>query len=242
MTGRIRTGRIDLNFKYPMRIFLDTADVPTIIKHYSTGLIDGVTTNPTLIMKSHRKPDDVYQELKNIGLKDISMEVVGHSAAEMVTEGLRLVDLFGECATIKVPCTRDGLQACKELWKKGVRVNVTLIFNSAQAVLAAKAGAAYVSPFEGRLVDNSIHGLECVRYISEIYQKQWIKTEVLAASIRDVFSVTEAFYHGAQVVTMPPSVFEKMYDHVLTDKGVEMFASDWANVLAETTGLPSDTK
>lgn len=213
-----------------MKIFLDTADVPTIAKHFATGLIDGVTTNPTLIMKSHRQPDDVYAELKNMGLQDISMEVVGHNAAEMVAEGTRLVDLFGDCATIKVPCTYDGLMACNELSKKGIRVNVTLIFNSAQAVLAAKAGAKYVSPFVGRLVDNSIHGTECVRFISKMFREQMVMTEVLAASLRDVFSVTECLYHGADVVTMPPAVFEKMYGHVLTDKGLDLFDRDWAEV------------
>ena len=213
-----------------MKIFLDTADIPIIAKHFATGLIDGVTTNPTLIMKSHRKPDDVYAELKNLGLQDISMEVVGHNAAEMVAEATRLVDLFGECATIKVPCTYDGLMACNELSKKGIRVNVTLIFNSAQAVLAAKAGAKYVSPFVGRLQDNSIHGTECVRFISHLFKEHFVTTQVLAASLRDVFSVTECFYHGADVVTMPPSVFEKMYGHVLTDKGLKMFDSDWNEV------------
>ena len=212
-----------------MKIFLDTADVPTIQKHFATGLIDGVTTNPTLIMKSHRKPDDVYSELKLMGVRDISMEVVG-STMEMVEEGKRLAETFEAAATIKVPCTQEGLMACALLSREGIRVNVTLIFNSAQAVLAAKAGAAYVSPFVGRLVDNSIHGIECVRYIAEIYQKQWIKTEVLAASLRDVFSVTECFYHGANVVTMPPSVFEKMYGHVLTDKGLQLFDQDWNEV------------
>ncbi len=213
-----------------MKIFLDTADVPTIAKHFATGLIDGVTTNPTLIMKSHRQPDDVYAELKNMGLQDISMEVVGHNAAEMVAEATRLVDLFGECATIKVPCTYDGLMVCNELSKKGVRVNVTLIFNSAQAVLAAKAGATYVSPFVGRLQDNSIHGTECVRFITALFKEHFVTTQVLAASLRDVFSVTECLYHGADVVTMPPEVFEKMYGHVLTDKGLDLFDRDWAEV------------
>ena len=138
-----------------MKIFLDTAHVPDIVSRLGTGLIDGITTNPSLILKSHRQPDDVYQELVTMGLTDISMEVTG-STLEMVNEGLRLVDLFGAAATIKVPCTPDGLMTCKQLSDRDIRVNVTLIFNSAQAVLASKAGATYVSPFVGRLVDNSI--------------------------------------------------------------------------------------
>ena len=219
-----------------MQIFLDTADCSVIQKHLGTGLIDGVTTNPSLIMKSGRKPDDVYQELKNMGLLDISMEVVDPSAAGMVAEGFKLAEYYGDCCTIKVPCTYDGLMACNELSKAGIRVNVTLIFNSAQAVLAAKAGAAYVSPFVGRLVDNSIHGTECVRFIAELFKKQDVKTQVLAASVRDVFSVTECFYHGADIVTMPPAVFEKMYGHVLTDKGLQLFDDDYKQTLANLLG------
>ena len=193
-----------------------------------TGMIDGVTTNPSLIMKSHRKPDDVYQEIKNMGVKDISMEVVDHNAAAMVAEGHRLYDFFGECATIKVPCTPDGLMACKELAHAGIRVNVTLIFNSSQAVLAAKAGAKYISPLVGRLRDNSISGTQEIKYIHEIFSIQChFDTEILAASIRDVQSVTSAVHAGAQICTMPPSVFDKMYNHVLTHVGLKQFDDDW---------------
>jgi len=215
-----------------MRIFLDTADCQEIQKYMATGLIDGVTTNPSLIMKSHRKPDDVYHELKNMGVQDISMEVVDHNAAAMVAEAHRLVDLFGDVATIKVPCTSDGLMACNELANAGIRVNVTLIFNSAQAVLAAKAGAKYISPFVGRLRDNSISGTGAIKYIHEIFSIQChFDTEILAASIRDVQCVTSAFHAGAQVCTMPPSVFEKMYKHILTDKGLELFDQDYQSTL-----------
>ena len=211
-----------------MKIFLDTADVDLIEQYYGTGLIDGVTTNPSLIMKSHRKPDDVYSELKNMGLRDISMEVTDHNAAAMVAEGHRLVDLYGDVTTIKVPCTSDGLMACRELSQAGIRVNVTLIFNSSQAVLAAKAGAKYISPFVGRLRDNSISGTQAIKYIHEIFSIQChFDTEILAASIRDVQSVTSAFHAGAQVCTMPPSVFDKMYNHVLTDVGLKQFDEDW---------------
>lgn len=212
-----------------MKIFLDTADTETIRNHFATGLIDGVTTNPTLIMRSGRKPDDVYQEIKDIGLQDISMEVVG-TDFQMMTDGRRLFEKFGEVATIKVPCTKDGLFACKVLSEEGIRVNVTLIFSAAQAILSAKAGAAYVSPFVGRCDDNSIAGTEVVRSISGVYCQQGIRTRVLAASIRDVYKVTRSFYNGAHVVTMPPSVFEKMYNHVLTDAGLAQFDKDWAEV------------
>ena len=216
-----------------MKIFLDTADVSTIIKHFETGLIDGVTTNPTLIMKSGRDPEDVYQELAEAGVRDISMEVVG-SREEMTSEGRRLASKFQEVATIKVPCTPDGLYTCNQLAKDGTKVNVTLIFDAAQAILAAKAGATYVSPFVGRLDDNSVNGLDVIKDISEIYQRHWIKTEILSASIRGVKAVSTSFALGAHVVTMPPSVFEKMYNHVLTDKGLQLFDADWASVVAQT--------
>ena len=212
-----------------MKIFLDTADTDVIKKHYETGLIDGVTTNPTLMMKSGKNPDDVYQELKDLGLRDISMEVVGN-ADEMIEEGSRLFEKFGFCSTIKVPMTRDGLKACKVLSDKGIRVNVTLIFCAAQAVLATRAGAYYVSPFVGRLDDQSVAGLEVVRSISELYRIQGAPTQVLSASIRSVQRAVRSWYNGASVVTMPPKVFDQMYDHILTDKGLEIFDKDWAEV------------
>ena len=215
-----------------MKIFLDTADCQLIAKHVTTGLIDGVTTNPSLIMKSHRKPDDVYQELKTMGLNDISMEVVADSVIETLREAHRLHELFGDVTTIKVPCTPDGLMACHELAKEGIKVNVTLIFSQVQAILAAKAGATYVSPFVGRLDDNSVNGLDVIKDISEIYQAHWIKTQILSASIRGVKAVSTSFALGAQVVTMPPSVFEKMYNHVLTDKGLALFDQDHKQTVA----------
>ena len=216
-----------------MKIFLDTAEVSTILQHFETGLIDGVTTNPTLIRKSGRDPEDVYLELAEAGVRDISMEVVG-SREEMTSEGRRLATKFQEVATIKVPCTPDGLYTCNQLAKDGTKVNVTLIFDAAQAILAAKAGATYVSPFVGRLDDNSVNGLDVIKDISEIYQRHWIKTEILSASIRGVKAVSTSFALGAHVVTMPPSVFEKMYNHVLTDKGLQLFDADWASVVAQT--------
>ena len=214
-----------------MRIFLDTANCQEISTHYSTGLIDGVTTNPSLILKSHRKPDDVYGELKALGIPDISMEVVGHSVIEMLREANRLVDLFGDCVTIKVPCTPDGLRVCNQLAKENVRVNVTLIFSQAQAILAAKAGAAYVSPFVGRVDDNSFGGLCLVKDIAKVFREHMVRTQVLAASLRGVRDVGRAFEYGADIVTMPTTVFEKMYNHVLTDKGLELFNNDYQSTI-----------
>jgi len=212
-----------------MKIFLDTADTSVIREHFETGLIDGVTTNPTLIMKSGRNPDEVYQEIKDIGVPDISMEVMGE-AQQMFNEAMRLVDKFDRVATIKLPMTREGLRVCKELTKEGVRTNVTLIFCAAQATLAAKAGATYVSPFVGRLDDQSVAGLEVVRSISELYRIHGIRTQVLAASIRSVQRAIRSWYNGASIATMPPKVFEQMYDHILTDKGLEIFEADATNI------------
>ena len=212
-----------------MKIFLDTADTELISKYFSTGLVDGVTTNPTLIMKSGRNPEDVYQEIKDIGVSDISMEVMG-SDLEMYDEGVRLYEKFGDVATIKVPCTREGLIVCNRLSEQGIKVNVTLIFSAAQAVLAAKAGATYVSPFVGRLDDQSVAGLEVVRSISELFRIHGCRTQVLSASIRSVQRAVRSWYNGAEIATMPPSVLEQMYDHILTDKGMEIFERDAANI------------
>jgi len=212
-----------------MRIFLDTADTSIIQKHFATGLIDGITTNPTLIKKSGRDPLEVYQELKDLGIKDISMEVVG-DADEMITEGKGLYDTFGDCCTVKVPCSPDGLRACKELSDLNIRVNVTLIFSQTQAILASKAGAKYVSPFVGRVDDNSFGGICLVKDIVNVFKEHFVTTNVLAASIRNVRDVGRLFEHGAEIVTMPPAVFEKMYNHILTDKGLELFQADWESV------------
>ena len=212
-----------------MKIFLDTADTSVIEKHFATGLIDGVTTNPTLIKKSGRDPIEVYQELKDIGLRDISMEVVG-DADEMIKEGAGLHDTFGDCCTVKVPCSPDGLRTCKHLSDLNVRVNVTLIFSQTQAILASKAGAKYVSPFVGRVDDNSFGGICLVKDIVNVFKEHFVTTNVLAASIRNVRDVGRLFEHGAEIVTMPPAVFEKMYNHILTDKGLELFQADWESV------------
>ena len=215
-----------------MKIFLDTAEADVIRKYFKTGLIDGMTTNPTLIRKSGRNHEEAYQEFKDIGLTDISMEVIG-SRDNMISEGKRLYKKFGKVATIKVPCTPDGLAACKALADESIKVNVTLIFSVAQAILSAKAGAKYVSPFVGRLDDNSHNGVELIAQISALYNQQMIRTEVLAASLRDVPSVSKCFGVGADIVTMPPAVFEKMYKHILTDKGLDLFDKDYAASVQE---------
>ena len=214
-----------------MKIFLDTADADVIRKHFDTGIIDGVTTNPTLILKSGRDPEEDYQEIKDIGVEDISMEIVTDDVDTFVSEGRRLNEKYGSVTTIKVPCTVEGLKACKILTDEGIKVNVTLIFSQSQAILAAKAGATYVSPFVGRVDDNSYGGLCLIKDIANVYAKQnWKRTEILAASIRNVRDVGRAFEYGANICTIPTGVFDKMYKHVLTDAGLAQFDKDWAEV------------
>ena len=212
-----------------MKIFLDTADVDTIKNLNETGLIDGVTTNPTLIRKSGANPDDIYSAIADLGVPDISMEVYG-DAQQMYDEAMRLSDTYGKVATIKLPMTNDGLQVCRELHKERIRTNVTLIFSIPQAILAAKAGATYVSPFVGRLDDQQVAGLEVLRGIAGLYQIKRVETQVLAASIRTVQRAVRSFYNGADIVTMPPEIFTKMYDHVLTDVGLSIFDGDIASI------------
>ena len=195
-----------------MKIFLDTADTILIREGFATGLVDGVTTNPSLIRKSGRDPEAVYQELIDLGIPDISMEVVG-TGEEMVSEGRRLIEKFGkEQTTIKVPCSRGGLAACRILSRELVKVNVTLIFSQTQAILAAKAGARYVSPFVGRVDDNSFGGLCLVKDIANVYAKQYVRnTEILGASIRGVRDVGRAFEYGANICTIPPKVLSLIH-------------------------------
>ena len=220
-----------------MKIFLDTADTELIKKYYGTGLIDGVTTNPTLIRKSGRDPEDVYQELADYGVRDISMEVVGDERT-MTEEGRRLHSKYAfqsnklsiNPTTIKDPLSPDGLRTCRSLALDGIKVNVTLVFSAAQAILASKAGAAYVSPFVGRLDDQSVNGIGLINQIASIYRMHGSQTQILSASIRSVQHVSDSFLNGANICTMPPSIFEKMYNHILTDKGLELFDRDWALV------------
>ena len=218
-----------------MKIFLDTADTRAIGKHFiETGLIDGVTTNPSLIMKSGQQPETVYFDLFKLGVKDISMEVVSNSSQGMLEEADRLVNKFHDVVTIKVPCTREGLIACKQLSDRGIRVNVTLIFSASQAILSAKAGATYISPFVGRVDDQRFGGCNLIKRIREVLP--YDKCEILSASIRSVGDVEHSFAQGADICTMPPTVFEKMYDHILTEKGLQLFDIDYKRTLEKFGG------
>ena len=205
-----------------MKLFLDSADTDAIVKRYNTGLIAGVTTNPTLIFKSGRHPQDVYNELIKEGIPDISMEIVGESEEDFFSRSINHVKEYGDHATIKLPCSVEGLKACKRLSDVNVRVNVTLIFSPAQAILASLAGATYISPFIGRMDDNSLDGMKLINDI----KNAGVSAQILAASIRDPQSVGTAFALGADICTVPVSVFDKMYNHVLTDKGIEQFNKD----------------
>ena len=215
-----------------MKIFLDTANSSEIMQGLETGLIDGVTTNPTLILKNGEDVETVYGNLISMGVPDLSMEIVTDDVGIFVSEGQRLKEKYGDATTIKVPCTPAGLKACKILHQSGIKVNVTLIFSAAQAILAAKAGATYISPFVGRVDDNSFDGIGLIKEISDIFTAQMVTgTEILAASIRDVHSVSEAFEVGADIVTIPPAVFKKMYNHILTEKGLALFEQDYKNTV-----------
>ena len=218
-----------------MKIFLDTAEVDQIVDGYKTGLVDGVTTNPTLILRSGRQQSDVIEEIYQAcpNLESISAEVVAETAEEMVEQAQPYIAL-SDNVTIKVPCTREGLKACYELSNDGILTNVTLVFSVSQAILAAKAGASYVSPFVGRVDDNSFGGLCLVKDIANTYKRHDVETQILAASIRNVRDVGRAFEYGANVCTLPVKVFDKMYDHVLTEKGLELFNNDYLAAIKET--------
>ena len=211
-----------------MKIFLDTAEVDQIVDGYKTGLVDGVTTNPTLILRSGRQQLDVIEEIYQAcpNLESISAEVVAETAEEMIEQAQPYIN-FSDIVTIKVPCTREGLKACYELSNDGILTNVTLVFSVSQAILAAKAGASYVSPFVGRVDDNSFGGLCLVKDIANTYKRHDVETQILAASIRNVRDVGRAFEYGANVCTIPVKVFDKMYDHVLTREGLELFNNDY---------------
>ena len=210
-----------------MKLFLDTAVVTFIEDRLSSGLIAGVTTNPTLIKKSGRDPWKVYRDIIELGVDDLSIEVMGDTSKEFVERGLNIYETYGNVATVKLPCTMQGVKACKHLSDIGVRVNMTLVFSTSQAVLCALAGAAYVSPFIGRMDDNSLDGIKLVNDISNIFAAKEVKTKVLAASLRDSQSVGVAFGVGADICTIPPNVFDDMATHVLTDKGLEQFTLDF---------------
>jgi transaldolase len=215
-----------------MKIFLDTADVSMISSAYDTGLLDGVTTNPTLILKSGRQLQEVISEIGKIfpELESISAEVVAETAEEMLTEAKNYYTI-APAVTIKVPCTVEGLKACKHLSSLGIKTNVTLVFSVAQAILASKAGATYISPFVGRWMDNSVDGIELIKNIRKAFDYSGTSTQILAASLRDVRQVEQSALYGADVVTIPPIVFWGMYKNILTDKGLELFQKDWEEVL-----------
>lgn len=223
-----------------MKIFLDTADVSMISPAYDTGLIDGVTTNPTLILKSGRQLIDVAKEISSTfsELESISCEVVADTAEEMLSQARQYYSI-APYITIKVPCTVEGLKACKFLSDKDIKTNVTLVFSVAQAILAAKAGATYISPFVGRWEDNSVDGLELIKNIRKVYDsaswwqvRERVVPSILGASVRDVRQVEKCAEFGADVVTIPPVVFWKMYKNVMTEQGLAKFQKDWEEVTA----------
>jgi transaldolase len=213
-----------------MKIFLDTADLNEIRAASETGLIDGVTTNPTLILRSG---NDLYSTAKLLALEyphfeSISTEVVADTAEEMIEQAQQYIGI-GPAITIKVPCTIEGLKACRALAEQGVKVNVTLIFSVSQAILAEKAGASFISPFVGRWFDNSVDGIDLIKRIRNVFtcDGRFTMCNILAASVREVYQVEECAGVGADVCTMPPKVFWKMYNNVMTDKGLEQFQKDW---------------
>jgi len=215
-----------------MKIFLDTADVSMIEPAYDAGLLDGVTTNPTLILRSGRQLKEVITEIssKFSKLESISAEVVADTAEEMLTQAQKYYTIAPH-VTIKLPCTVEGLKACKFLSDKAIKTNVTLVFSVAQAILASKAGATYISPFVGRWMDNSVDGIELIRNIRKVFDQSFSNTQILAASIRDVRQVEQCAIYGADVVTIPPVVFWAMYKNIMTEKGLEQFDKDWKEVL-----------
>tara|TARA_R100001460_G_scaffold39525_3_gene74334 strand:+ start:2392 stop:3051 length:660 start_codon:yes stop_codon:yes gene_type:complete len=216
-----------------MQLFLDTADVSAIEQRFSSGLISGVTTNPSLIKKSGMNIHDVYNKLVDLGIPDISMEMVADNSADFIRYGIEHHRTYDNQTTIKLPCTPDGLTACKYLTGIGIKVNVTLVFSFSQAILCALAGATYVSPFIGRMTDNNLDGFGLVKDIALFYKLKSIKTKVLAASIRNVRSVDKAFKYGADICTIPVSVYDEMIKHELTDIGNQVFNKDFAEMKAK---------
>ena len=209
-----------------MKIFLDTANVAEIKEGVALGVVDGVTTNPSLIAKEKRPFRPLVEEICSIVPGDVSLEVVATAFEDMVKEGEQLAQVAPN-AVVKVPLTQDGLKAVKHLTGKGIRVNQTLCFTAPQALLSAKAGAAYISPFLGRLDDIAHVGMDLVRDICEIYRNYGFKTQVLAASIRNPLHVIDAAKAGAHVATMPFNVLEMLMKHPLTDIGLKKFLEDW---------------
>jgi transaldolase len=219
-----------------MKIFLDTANVESIKKYNDMGLVDGITTNPTLLSKEKGNPAEIMRQIVKIVKGPVSLEVVGTTAAEMMEEAHRLKK-YGQNVVVKIPMIPDGLKAVKKLKEEGIQTNVTLIFSANQAILAAKAGAAYVSPFIGRLDDAGQEGMTVIREIVEIFKNYKFDTQVLVASVRHPLHVIDAGKIGAHVVTLPPDILGKMLTHPLTDKGLATFLSDWEKVKKENPNL-----
>lgn len=210
-----------------MKFFVDTADTQAISELNDLGMVDGVTTNPSLILKSGRDILEVTKEICDIVEGPVSAEVVALNADAMIAEGRKLAEI-AENITVKLPLTWDGLKACKILSGEGKMVNVTLCFSANQALLAAKAGATFISPFIGRLDDINLDGMDLIQDIRTIYDNFGFETQILAASIRSVNHVQDAALIGADVITAPPEVIKKLATHPLTDKGLEQFMADWA--------------
>jgi transaldolase len=219
-----------------MKIFLDTASVELIRKYNDMGLVDGVTTNPSLLSKEKGNPAEIMREIVKMISGPVSLEVVGTSYAEMVEEAHRLKE-YGRNVIVKIPMISEGLRAVRHLKQEGIETNVTLIFSANQAVLAAKAGASYVSPFIGRLDDAGQDGMGLIRELVQIFANYKFDTNVLVASIRHPLHVVEAGKIGAQVVTLPPDILGKMMLHPLTDKGLAAFLSDWEKVKKDNPNL-----
>ncbi|WP_428326362.1 fructose-6-phosphate aldolase [Nitrosopumilus sp.] len=216
-----------------MKIFLDTANLESIKKFNDMGLLDGITTNPSLMSKEKGNPKDAMEEITKIIKGDVSLEVVSTEFSGMIEEGKRLRE-YGDNVVVKVPMTPDGLKACKSLSSEGIPVNVTLVFSPNQALLAAKSGAKYVSPFIGRLDDIGQDGMNLIQDIKDIFKNYpHLKTEILVASVRHPMHVVEAAKIGADVVTLPPGVLDKMLQHPLTKIGLENFLKDWEKVKSE---------
>jgi transaldolase len=209
-----------------MKIFLDTAEISQIRSLNELGIIDGVTTNPSIIAKSGRKFQDVIAEICSIVEGPVSAEVIATTRNEMLTEALELVKIAANVC-IKLPTTLEGIHTCNALANKGIMVNMTLCFSAQQALLVAKAGASFVSPFIGRLDDIGHDGLSLIAEIREIYNNYEFQTEILAASARNSYHFTQCAKIGADVITIPPSLVESFIKHPLTDKGLEIFANDW---------------
>ena len=216
-----------------MRFFLDTANLDELKKGASWGIVDGVTTNPTLIAKEGRPIEEQVRMICDIVDGDVSAEVVSTEARSMIAEGRKLVKIHKNIV-VKCPLTRDGIMATSALSKDGIRVNVTLCFSAAQALLAAKAGAYIISPFVGRLDDIGAVGMDLIRQITQIYKNYGYKTQVLAASLRSPIHVIDAAVAGAHIGTMPFKVLDMLFNHPLTDKGLDQFLKDWGKVFQET--------